>query len=173
MEKSKGGRPTKFNEEIQHAICAQISRGLYEAEAARVNHIHPDTLIEWKKRYPEFAEALLKAKAQGEADDMLIISDAAITRYGPDGQIVRRGSWQAAAWRRERLQHDKYGMRWAGEITGRGGKDLIPEKPTVDLSKYTDAQIEALIALGSIKPIVQAPTDTNGHNGNGHNGNGH
>ena len=90
---------------------------------------------------------------------------------GLDGTQVR---WTASAWWLERTQPERFALKWQGELSGRGGKPLIPEGaigPTVDWTKFTDEELKRMVMVKSV--TVAEPT--NGHaNGNGNgNGNGH
>lgn len=167
-KKKRGrGRPTKRSPELEKRICAEIEGGLGKDKAAILSGIAASTLHEWENRYADFAEAIKSATIRFETNQLLVIREAAVNRYNRNGDLTRRGSWVAAAWLLERKLHETYGQKWQGELSGRGGKPLIPEKPSVDLSKYTDQQIEALIALGSLKP-PKPESGSNGHNGATH-----
>lgn len=64
-KKSMGGRPSKYEAEWKDklpVIQGWARDGLVDEQIARNLGIHPSTLYEWKKRYPEFAEALKKGK---------------------------------------------------------------------------------------------------------------
>lgn len=169
-DKPKMGRTSKFNPQIVEAICSTIRGGFTQEQAARMNGIAEATFYEWKASKPEFAEALLKAWDEFERDNLSVIREASVNRYDNEGRLTRRGSWQASAWILERRMHEKYGMRWAGELTGAKGKPLIPEnsKPPVDLSSFTVDQLKGLVgALGStIHPPKSEEANGNG-NGNG------
>lgn len=173
--KLKMGRPTKYNDEMAKSICDDIRGGMTQEDAAMLNGISVQTLHSWKKSNLNFLESLQKAWRQFEHDNLLIIRQASVNLVSRDGNtMLRRGTWQASAWLLERRLHEKYAMKWSGEVSGRGGKPLIPEKPSVDLSRFSDAQLDAMAVNMShiIKgPKTEAP-HANGHsNGNG-NGNG-
>lgn len=65
MKKNKGGRPNRYETEWKDklAVIEGWARdGLIDEQIAKNMGIHPSTLYEWKKRYPEFADALKKGK---------------------------------------------------------------------------------------------------------------
>lgn len=163
------GRPTKYNQQRVESICKFIREGMAKAQAANLSGITECTLHQWAKDKPEFSEAIKDAEAEFEKQQILVIREASINRYDKDGRITRRGSWMASAWLLERKHHDRYGMRWAGELSGKGGKDLIPEAPPqVDTSRFTKEQLDKLIL--STEALLKMPTpkvETNGHTNGG------
>jgi hypothetical protein len=167
--KAKGGRPSKLTPEMEAAIIEDMTGGLGQDESASRNGIDRGTLREWIKRNPSFATAIEKAKSQFEQDNLTIIRQAAVTLTSRDGNtMLRRGTWQAAAWLLERRMHDKYGLRWQGEMTGKGGQPLIPESPRVDTSKFTKAQLDKLIEATSLVTQLAIEPPKSAHaNGNG------
>lgn|GEM_PF-3855127 len=55
------GRPTKFTAGIQQEICNVLAVGGSETDAAIFCGIKPRTLINWKKRHPDFFMAVARA----------------------------------------------------------------------------------------------------------------
>lgn len=105
---NKVGRPPKITDQKIQEIANTIASGAYPEIAARRHGISSATYYEWMKKglqrpnskYAEFREAVLKAKAIAECNDVLIIETAA-----------RNGSWQAAMTRLERMYPDRWGRR--------------------------------------------------------------
>lgn len=65
MAKKKGGRPSKYETEWKDklpVIQGWARDGLVDEQIAKNMGISKSTLYEWKKRYPEFADALKKGK---------------------------------------------------------------------------------------------------------------
>jgi transposase-like protein len=56
-DKNKGGRPSKFSDEVIQQILSDIESGLSRSEVARRHNIDRGTLNNWLKR-PEVAEKL-------------------------------------------------------------------------------------------------------------------
>jgi len=61
------GRPTKYNEELCDEVISLGKQGFSITQIAYELDIHKDTLYEWKKKHPEFSDAIKKARdyAQG------------------------------------------------------------------------------------------------------------
>ena len=61
------GRPTKYNEELCDEVISLGKQGFSVTQIAYELDIHKDTLYEWKKKHPEFSDAIKKARdyAQG------------------------------------------------------------------------------------------------------------
>ena len=116
----RSGRPTKFNAARVKCILLSLRQGNYIETASAIAGINKVTLYSWLKlanyarerlskgeditneqwRFIGFLNALEKAQAQSEADDLHLI-----------GEAGRKGSWQANAWRLERRMPGKWGQR--------------------------------------------------------------
>lgn len=59
---SKTGRPTKYSEEMALEILELAYRGKTDLEICRKLKIAVSSLYLWKDKYPDFSEALKKAK---------------------------------------------------------------------------------------------------------------
>ena len=113
-------RPTKLTLEVQQKICEAIRNGAYIETAAALAGISKDTLYAWLRKgaraqggkFRVFSDAVEKAMAEAEQDDLLIIKRAA-----------QEGIWQAAAWRLERKHPERWGRvdRLQAEIAGKDG----------------------------------------------------
>ncbi len=111
------GRPSKFTPEREAAILEAVRAGNYLETAAHLSGISKTTLYEWRDHYPNFANALEKARAEAEANCIALVKSAAIE------------NWQAAAWWLERSFPDKYGRRTRVE---HGGEVTIHEQSDFD-----------------------------------------
>jgi len=124
------GRPPKISQQKIDEIRALVAGGAYIETAAAFAGIHKETLYEWlrtgakardakkgvrltkKQRLcREFSDAMLKAVAQAELKDMSIIGTAA------------EQAWQAAAWRLERRNRNRYGRNVMGQ--GADAEDVL------------------------------------------------
>lgn len=129
-----GGRPTKLTREIREKIVEAIRAGAYLETAAALAGIDRVTLHRWLKAGArqkrgelwEFCNAVEKALAEAEMDDLYIIKRAA------------QENWQAAAWRLERKFPERWGRkdRLQAEISGPGGEPLkiiidVPKVPGI------------------------------------------
>lgn len=108
------GRPTKFTPETIKKLLTALSQGNYRETACRYAGISHQTLRNWIAKaetpdappeYVEFLEALEKAEADAEVLDIAIIRQAA-----------QGGTWQAAAWIRERKNPERWGRREASKV---------------------------------------------------------
>jgi hypothetical protein len=71
------GRPTKYCPEVVKIICEAISDGVPHKHAASLAGISVDTFCEWKKRFPEFSEAVQEAIASGIHQRLKLVKGAA------------------------------------------------------------------------------------------------
>lgn len=97
--KRKPGRPSKMTDEVVAKIIEALRAGNYLETAARVAGITYETLNEWRKQFPEFSEAVEKARAEAEARNVAVV------------QLAGRSQWQAAAWWLERSFPARFGRR--------------------------------------------------------------
>jgi transposase len=93
------GRPSKLTEDRKSAIIDSLRAGNYLETAAAGAGVHRDTLNEWRKQFPDFSDAVEKARAEAEEQHVAVIRAAA------------RDSWQAAAWWLERSYPHRWGRR--------------------------------------------------------------
>lgn len=108
------GRPTKLCPEIIETITNAILAGSYIETAAALAGISKETFYDWLKKGAvaqsgllfEFSDAIKRAQAQAEMNDLMVINKAA------------KRSWQAAAWKLERKYPAKWGVRAKHEIVG-------------------------------------------------------
>lgn len=159
----------KYCKEIVDKLAHLIEEGNPQVNAASLAGISEAVFYQWLKdpRKIEFVERIKKAHSTFIESQVQIIRTAAMPRRGPGGTVVN-GSWQAGAWLLERMHHDQFGMKWQGELSGKGGKPLIPEPPPIDLSDFKVEDLKTLLTtIKSVKP--KSVPETNGHT-NGHNG---
>ncbi len=101
------GRPCKLTPELQERIVQVIATGNYVETAAAFAGISKDTFYNWMKKgargegakFVAFSDAIQKALAQAEIVDVAMIARAA------------ESQWQAAAWRLERRNPERWGRR--------------------------------------------------------------
>jgi len=103
------GRPTKFTPETRDRILTALRAGNYRETACHYAGISHQTLRNWilkadtpdaPPEYIEFLEAIERAEAEAEMVDIGLIRQAA-----------QGGTWQAAAWVRERKNPERWGRR--------------------------------------------------------------
>lgn len=131
-----GGRPTKFTPERVERFLTAIKAGHYRNTACDYAGISFQTLRNWIKiaegpdappEYLEFLDSLKKAEADAEVFDLALIRRAATgEKDETTGEYLVKPQWQAAAWRLERKNPEKWGRRDATkvELTGADGGPL-------------------------------------------------
>jgi transposase len=117
------GRPTKYDPEAVKAIIGAIELGLPYRHAAAYGGITDDTFAAWRKKYPEFSEAVKAAEARAVAGRL-----ARIRRAEDE-------SWQAAAWYLERRYPQEFGR--TVQDVNHGGQPDNPV-PIVIVRKATE-----------------------------------
>ena len=145
MTKSKGGRPTDYDQEIALTICERICNGEGVREIARDEAMPAQsTIFLWLSKHEEFSELYTKAKqeqAELMADEIIEIADngqndwmeknnTESPGYIVNGEAIARSRLRVDArkWIAARLLPQKYGDFSRTELTGKGGKDLIPDR---------------------------------------------
>lgn len=59
-------KKTKYSAEIHRQIVAAVKNGATQKAAARKVGVTPETLCIWKRRYPDFGEAVERAHAAAQ-----------------------------------------------------------------------------------------------------------
>lgn len=67
-KKKKAGRKSLYNPEFHPKKAGELAlMGKTNPEIGKILGVNPDTLAQWKKQFPEFAEALKTSKDQADA----------------------------------------------------------------------------------------------------------
>lgn len=93
----KRGRPTKRTPKLTKSIYDYISDGLPLKDAAALSGISYETFCDWRRKYPEFSDAIDKAIARGVASRLSIIGEAA-----------KKGDVGAAKWWLEHVRAEDF-----------------------------------------------------------------
>lgn len=109
--KRQKGRPEELTPEIQAEIIKWLEQGNYLETACNIARIAMPTVRNWLVRgrrepgsiYDDFLSAVKESQSNADARDLLYIQKAA-----------REGKWQAAAWRLERKNPQRWG-HWQRE----------------------------------------------------------
>ena len=172
----KMGRPGILTDELRETIATAVRGGNYIEVAAGYAGINKDTLFDWlrrgarekrrvdnsddhrvrirtsEQRYVEFSDTMLKAEAEAEMRDVLLIGEAAKTQ------------WQAAAWRLERKKPKKWGRTSRHELLSADGEAVkvehafSPADPVmVDLAVQMLERQAALLAESEADALVALP----------------
>ena len=91
-------RPTKYTPETAKKITDAIRVGATFHMACQYAGITEETFSQWRKKYPEFSEAVKEAEGGAVVKWLAQIEKAAAD-----------GTWQAAAWKLERRYPRDYG----------------------------------------------------------------
>lgn len=126
--KRKPGRPTKLTDERVETILVALRAGNYLETAARVAGVSYQTLNEWRKDFPEFSEAVEKARAEAEARNVAMVQTAA------------RSTWHAAAWWLERSFPSRFGRRDRHEVEHSGSVGVTLTQLAELAAKDSDAE---------------------------------
>jgi hypothetical protein len=123
-------RPSKYSPERAATIAEAIEKGLTFGLAAALGGISPDTLTVWRRRYPDFAERIDAAEAQGALVNITKVRDAA------------NDDWRAAAWILEHRHPHQYGKTVTeNQLTGKDGEMLTVRSVSVPLPIRQDDEV--------------------------------
>jgi hypothetical protein len=137
MAKSKGGRPTKYSEELGNKLCSELALGQSLRTVCKSDDMPcVATVFNWFKLHEEFLEQYTRAKeesADALTDEMLDIADDASNDwmekldkeeqpmgYQLNGDHVQRSRLriETRKWLASKLKPKKYGEKIQQEISG-------------------------------------------------------
>jgi len=147
------GRPTKLTYELIEQIADLVRNGNYIETASAVAGINKNSLYRWLKRgareeerlaknpklkgkieekiYVDFSNAVKKAMAESEADDLENIKKAS------------REDWKASAWRLERRFPNRWGRKEKVDIDANMKNENINREEVYIEQKITTDQESA------------------------------
>lgn len=102
QQKSKGGRPTKFDAKLVKQARELALLGLTDAEIARVFDVATSTFKEWKAAHPAFARALIDGKTIADAQVAASLHHRAIGYSHPETVI---NAWQGTVIKTRVIRH--------------------------------------------------------------------
>jgi len=132
-DKPKGGRPTKYKPRATpKKVYTLVDYMTVETflECCSIEHIayaldiHKDTLYEWKKKYPEFSDAIKKFETKR---NMLFYRFLASKQIPPAKWIFLAKNWMKM---RDRLDH-----KMEGSVILEISKEFLPD---LDRNKTSD-----------------------------------
>lgn len=106
--KSKTGRPSKFKKKYEEEALKLATLGINEEDIAWYFGVHPNSLANWKKRYPEFLWAIKKGIAHKKISLMKAMYENATTNYNASVQIFLAKNWMG--------MRDKQEMEISGDV---------------------------------------------------------
>lgn len=136
-------RPTKFTPENRDKILTAIRLGTADTLCSLVAGVAYNTFREWVVRGENDGDGEFYRFSQ----DILIAQGERLNRWLATIEKATQRSWQAAAWKLERLYPQSYGRTYqTTEHTGPGGSALPGPNVTllnvnIGLSKMTDDEL--------------------------------
>lgn len=141
---TKGGRPTKYSEDLAAEICARISEGLSLRTICR-DEAMPDTstVFRWLGRDPAFQRQYMIARASAVdamGEDLMDIADDGtndwmevrdddgnVTGWKVNGEHIQRSKLRVDArkWMMSKLAPKRYGDRQQLEHTGADSGPIV------------------------------------------------
>lgn len=95
---AKTGRKSKLPD-YGNAVLEYLRVGHTDKDACTLAGVNPDTFYSWLKEFPEFSEAVKKARLESKDVHVKLIQKAA------------KKSWMAAAWFLERKFKDEFSTK--------------------------------------------------------------
>jgi hypothetical protein len=134
----KCGRPTSYRPEFCERIVVLMAEGRSLDGCASILGVHPDSLYEWQKKFPEFSDAVRAGRAAATTFWENRLLDVARGGSGNAQAIqwaLRNRSKAASGWHNDtqRLEH-----------SGPEGAPLRVQATTIDARQLTLAQRTAL-----------------------------
>ncbi len=162
-KKKKRGRPSLYNPEIHPKKAGDLAlMGKTGPEIAKALGVDEDTLIRWRKEYPEFAGAIKECKDQADSKVVASLYQRACgyeytekrVTENPDGSQITQNTVKQVApdvtaqifWLKNRQSkdwRDKHDVEHAGEIKT-GSTPLIPSLSPEAARKIGDIIAESL-----------------------------
>jgi hypothetical protein len=175
--RSRAGRPTKLNPQVQNAIVAAVRAGSYWEDAAVRAGVHPATVRRWRAEAeaddaPQYLQEFRDAVARAQADARVrmvaaVMKDAAggqvvrrVTRKLTDGTVETEEQYSAPNGRvaleyLSRADPERWARRQALEVSGPGGGPIAVQQPdTAALAARLHTMLRGQVAAGELKPIA-------------------
>jgi hypothetical protein len=169
----KRGRPTKYTPKIGRAIAHDWTMGETRDQISDKYAIPYDTLLNWERTFPDFQQAMDRAreqKAHRFADQVIEIADdktqdyvefetkAGSKRREPNHELVQRSRLRTdvrlklmAMWAPK-----IYGQASRLELTGAGGGPILLEQITLVAMRELEAERGHTISGGAQPRLVDA-----------------
>ena len=158
---AKPGRKSKYND-CAPLIVQGIAEGNTYARSCKAAGVSIESFCEWKRRYPQFVEAIKKAENEfrqrilGELEASLwkramgydfeeVRMEMGADKHGnpvPVKQVKIKkhipSDTGALIFALTNVAPDKWKNKQSSELTGRDGKDLMPEPLTIEVIDSRD-----------------------------------
>lgn len=86
--KHAGGRPSKYDPKFCDMVIEDMAKGYSLTAFAGLIGVNRDTIDQWRKDYPEFSEAVTRAKAARLRDWETVAIDMRTKGGGPGGATI-------------------------------------------------------------------------------------
>jgi hypothetical protein len=153
--------PSRYTPELAQTICDQLASGKSLRQICDAPDM-PDrhTVRRWVVQYPEFreqyeaarllwADELFEQIAELSAQARRIAEEADMKGLNAHATVAAlREEIRGLMWICARLRPDKYSDRVSAEVSGLGGKDLIPER-AADPDRIAQMLVMMISAPGS------------------------
>ena len=149
--KNKGGRPSKYTEDLVDTICNRLALGEGLAQICRDEDMPSQTIVyQWLNRHPEFLEKYTRAReeqAETHADEIVAIADETpetVPVYDKEGNLLRIDISSAyVAWQKQRIDARKWNAakqrpKKYGDRVTHGGDDDSPVVVEHNLNVFGD-----------------------------------
>jgi transposase-like protein len=124
-------RPHGYNKEVADRIVEAVRNGCNREDSARVAGINKSTLYRWMAEIEEFRDRIHDADSKAVLDWEQCVNKAALT------------DWKAAVRMLESKRQKEWGRNSRVAVANADNKPF----QTVDLSKLTPEEIQALAAI--------------------------
>lgn len=151
----KPGRPTTFDEAKASEMVRFIEEGMSDRRAAREAGINHSTAQGWEERNPEFAARLARARdverpksnEGGLFDDIQDLEMMASSPEYTNAQVAAKKAAFEARLKMAGAYDSRFNDKKSVELTGAGGKDLVPPANDELLREALAASREKLAAM--------------------------
>ena len=96
------GQPTKYTPELRQRILEEVRTGMPLKHAVACAGITYQTLYNWEKEDPFFAQEIEIARLASVKERWEKIKQAAEDRVDKNGNVAKLGDWHSLAWQLER-----------------------------------------------------------------------
>ena len=169
IEKSLGGRPSKYDESYNEQAYKLCLLGATDTEIADFFNVATSTIYEWKNIHPQFSEAINAGKIKADMEIASSLYERAKGYDYTEEQALKLKRADGGGISDERVEivtinkhvpPDPISMKfWLGNRRGwKDRKDVTTDDKPISLAAKTDEQIEEEIAAAQ-RRLNEHPTD--------------
>jgi hypothetical protein len=151
-KRNNGGKPSSYRPEYCDMVVEICSEGYTLTAFAGKIGVSRETVNKWQELHPEFADAVTRAKA-GIAAWWQDRGRKVAEDGGPGGQA------QMVIFGLKNVAPEDFSDRQHVELTGAGGKDLIPEASEDRLSALLERVVGKVIDHEPAPRLLDAPDE--------------